>query len=334
MLTLGTVIMRLSDKKNNAPIPYRDSKLTRLLQPALEGDSKVSIICNISPCPDAYDETLSTLKFAHRAKKIKQTIIKNEVIDSKALIMKYQNEIQQLQERLREMEVKMSQEENSAISKMVNSQLLLLQEEKETTDAKLEKILHEKLQLQQDLERLRSFIIHAEDVKPPKLLSHETEDIIKHEIEEKTKKELFKSKTHLNHRPLSGVYLSPSMKPSIIYNENEFSEMKNPLRQETMLINGIEDIEFELESGDPLKSVSVFGSEAPTTEDFLRIIDEQARTIRSLQNGLNEKDALIKELSNSIAEKDDAYELINDELRLCRNNLAKMQISLRLKKNK
>ena len=55
LLTLGTVIMRLSDKKNNIPIPYRDSKLTRLLRSALEGKSKVMIICNISPAKEALE---------------------------------------------------------------------------------------------------------------------------------------------------------------------------------------------------------------------------------------------------------------------------------------
>lgn len=51
-------------------IPYRDSKLTRLLQPALSGNSRVAVICTISPDPEQATETLSTLKFAKRAKMV------------------------------------------------------------------------------------------------------------------------------------------------------------------------------------------------------------------------------------------------------------------------
>ena len=53
-----------------AHIPYRDSKLTRLLQPALSGNSRVAIICTVSPDLEQATETLSTLKFAKRAKMI------------------------------------------------------------------------------------------------------------------------------------------------------------------------------------------------------------------------------------------------------------------------
>ena len=66
---LGQVIKALSDGK--AHIPYRDSKLTRLLQEALGGNSKTSLIVMASPHLDNIDETISTLKFAERAKTIK-----------------------------------------------------------------------------------------------------------------------------------------------------------------------------------------------------------------------------------------------------------------------
>ena len=93
--------MRLSDKNNSDPIPYRDSKLTRVLRPALEGNTKIAVICNISPSSDAVDETLSTLKFAQRAKRVKQTAVKNEPIGTKMLILKYENEILTLQTKLK-----------------------------------------------------------------------------------------------------------------------------------------------------------------------------------------------------------------------------------------
>lgn len=62
------------------------------------------IICNIGPMENVYEESLSTLKFAQRAKKIKHTVRKNEVIDSSLLLKKYEEEINRLQKCLFNME--------------------------------------------------------------------------------------------------------------------------------------------------------------------------------------------------------------------------------------
>eukprot|EP00927_Polykrikos_kofoidii_P017676 TRINITY_DN18073_c0_g1_i1.p1 TRINITY_DN18073_c0_g1~~TRINITY_DN18073_c0_g1_i1.p1 ORF type:complete len:884 (-),score=203.21 TRINITY_DN18073_c0_g1_i1:90-2741(-) len=78
---LGNVIEKLAQRsggKRNVIIPYRDSKLTRLLQNALGGSSKTIMICALSPASSNYEETLSTLRYADRAKKIKNTAIVNE----------------------------------------------------------------------------------------------------------------------------------------------------------------------------------------------------------------------------------------------------------------
>ncbi len=70
LFALANVIKKLSENKNNH-IPYRDSKLTRLLSVALGGGSLVTIICNISPSANNYFQTVSTLRFASRAKNIR-----------------------------------------------------------------------------------------------------------------------------------------------------------------------------------------------------------------------------------------------------------------------
>ncbi|KAK9920725.1 hypothetical protein M0R45_029271 [Rubus argutus] len=69
LLTLGRVINALVEHSTH--IPYRDSKLTRLLRESLGGKTKTCIIATISPCAHFVDETLSTLDYAHRAKNIK-----------------------------------------------------------------------------------------------------------------------------------------------------------------------------------------------------------------------------------------------------------------------
>ena len=70
LLTLGIVITALVDG-NSSHVPYRDSKLTRLLQESLGGNSKTVMIANCGPADWNYDETISTLRYASRAKNIK-----------------------------------------------------------------------------------------------------------------------------------------------------------------------------------------------------------------------------------------------------------------------
>lgn len=79
LLTLGVVIQKLAEYGDSVYIPYRDSKLTRILQPALGGNSKTAIICTITPDEKFADLTHSTLKFANRAKNITCNAHINEV---------------------------------------------------------------------------------------------------------------------------------------------------------------------------------------------------------------------------------------------------------------
>ncbi|XP_044508793.1 kinesin-like protein KIN-7K, chloroplastic isoform X2 [Mangifera indica] len=102
LLTLGTVISKLTDGRA-AHVPYRDSKLTRLLQSSLSGHGRVSLICTVTPSSSSSEETHNTLKFAHRAKHIEIQASQNKIIDEKSLIKKYQNEIQSLKEELEQL---------------------------------------------------------------------------------------------------------------------------------------------------------------------------------------------------------------------------------------
>jgi len=69
---LGNVISALTDPKNSKNhIPYRDSKLTRLLEDSLGGNCKTTMIAMVSPAIESFNETLASLKFANRAKNIK-----------------------------------------------------------------------------------------------------------------------------------------------------------------------------------------------------------------------------------------------------------------------
>ncbi|GER31460.1 phragmoplast orienting kinesin 1 [Striga asiatica] len=98
--TLGLVIMSLVDLAHgkHRHVPYRDSRLTFLLQDSLGGNSKTTIIANVSPSVCSANETLSTLKFAQRAKLIQNNAKINE--DASGGVIALQQQIQQLKDQL------------------------------------------------------------------------------------------------------------------------------------------------------------------------------------------------------------------------------------------
>nr|AMS24219.1 kinesin 7-Ib protein [Marsilea vestita] len=106
LLTLGTVISKLTDGKATH-VPYRDSKLTRLLQSSLSGHGRVSLICTVTPSSSSTEETHNTIKFAHRAKHVEIHASQNKIIDEKSLIKKYQKEIQNLKHELEQVKRRM-----------------------------------------------------------------------------------------------------------------------------------------------------------------------------------------------------------------------------------
>jgi len=99
---LGNVINSLVDvsEGRNRHVPYRDSKLTFILRDSLGGNSKTAIIANISPSHLNFNETLSTLKFAQRAKLIRNKAVINE--DSSGTIVLLKNEIKKLKRELQD----------------------------------------------------------------------------------------------------------------------------------------------------------------------------------------------------------------------------------------
>ncbi|XP_034735380.1 kinesin-like protein KIF21A isoform X4 [Etheostoma cragini] len=79
LLALGNVISALGDRsKRSSHVPYRDSKLTRLLQDSLGGNSQTVMIACISPSDRDFMETLNTLKYANRARNIKNKVMVNQ----------------------------------------------------------------------------------------------------------------------------------------------------------------------------------------------------------------------------------------------------------------
>ncbi|KAL2454392.1 P-loop containing nucleoside triphosphate hydrolase superfamily protein [Abeliophyllum distichum] len=101
LMVLGNVINKLIEgAKQRGHIPYRDSKLTRILQPALGGNAKTSIICTVAPEEVHSEETKGTLQFASRAKRITNCVQVNEILTDAALLKRQKLEIEELRLKL------------------------------------------------------------------------------------------------------------------------------------------------------------------------------------------------------------------------------------------
>ncbi|KAL5708552.1 hypothetical protein ACHQM5_019338 [Ranunculus cassubicifolius] len=102
LMTLGTVIKKLSEgvESNGGHVPYRDSKLTRILQPSLGGNANTAIICNITLAQVHADETKSSLMFASRALRVTNCAHVNEILTDAALLKRQKKEIEELRARL------------------------------------------------------------------------------------------------------------------------------------------------------------------------------------------------------------------------------------------
>ncbi|XP_055088134.1 kinesin-like protein KIF13B isoform X2 [Periophthalmus magnuspinnatus] len=103
--TLGLVISALADQGagKNKFVPYRDSVLTWLLKDSLGGNSRTAMVATVSPSADNYDETLSTLRYADRAKSIVNHAVVNEDPNAR-IIRELREEVEKLREQLTEAE--------------------------------------------------------------------------------------------------------------------------------------------------------------------------------------------------------------------------------------
>ncbi|XP_065343491.1 kinesin-like protein Klp61F isoform X2 [Cloeon dipterum] len=147
LLTLGRVITSLVEKTPH--VPYRESKLTRLLQDSLGGKTKTAIVATVSPVLANLEETLSTLDYAHRAKSITNRPQINQRLSKQAFIKEYDQEIERLRkdlmaqrlgsgiyvdpENYREMEEKIVRLDVEVLEKIQN--IRALEEEREKREA-------------------------------------------------------------------------------------------------------------------------------------------------------------------------------------------------------
>ncbi|KAH7511752.1 hypothetical protein FEM48_Zijuj12G0016100 [Ziziphus jujuba var. spinosa] len=148
LMTLGTVIKKLSEgaESQGSHVPYRDSKLTRILQPALGGNANTAMICNITLAQIHADETKSSLQFASRALRVTNCAHVNEILTDAALLKRQKKEIEELRSKLQGSHSEHLEEE------ILNLRNTLLQTELERERIALE--LEEEKKAQAEWERM------------------------------------------------------------------------------------------------------------------------------------------------------------------------------------
>ncbi|KAJ6741700.1 CENTROMERE PROTEIN E [Salix viminalis] len=166
LMTLGTVIKKLSEgaESQGGHVPYRDSKLTRILQPALGGNANTAIICNITLAQVHTDETKSSLQFASRALRVTNCAHVNEILTDAALLKRQKKEIEELREKLQGSQSEHLGKEilnlrNTLLqSELERERIALELEEEKRAQVEREKVLQEQAKR---IENLSSMVLYS-----------------------------------------------------------------------------------------------------------------------------------------------------------------------------
>jgi len=130
LFVLGNVIHYLATKKKNKKfIPYKDSKLTQILEDSLSGNSSIYLIATISPNDENFDETINTLKFADRAHEVMTVVTPNQIINNDILGDGGKKEMFKLYKELSELKQLLLLREKRGNLNPLQSQFLKLKKE-------------------------------------------------------------------------------------------------------------------------------------------------------------------------------------------------------------
>ncbi|WOL04664.1 kinesin-like protein KIN-5A [Canna indica] len=299
LLTLGRVINALVE--HSAHIPYRESKLTRLLRDSLGGKTRTCIIATISPSIHSLEETLSTLDYAHRAKNIKNKPEVNQKMMKSALIKDLYTEIDRLKQ-----EVLAAREKNGIY--IPHDRYLIEEAEKKTMSEKIEK-------LENDLDSKDKELVGLQDLyNSQQLLSANLNDKL-----ERTQKKLVDAEH---------VLLDLEDKCSKAHStikEKEFL-IDNLLKSEKVLIEHAHELRSELEN--TAADVSGLFSKIEhkdQIEEGNRILVQKFRSQLTQQ-----LDILHKTVSGSVQQQESQLKEMEEDMQSFISNKAKATEELRL----
>ena len=292
LLALGNCINALceANEKGTKPhIPFRDSKLTRLLKDSLGGNSRTVMIANVSPAASTFEDTYNTLKYANRAKNIKTHVNRN-VLNVQYHISNYTNIINNLKSEIVELKSVLAKKENPSGNGLNNSQI-------NNQKVVVDKCVHE----------LKSFF--DEEISLKIRLFEQEESLIFNQ------RKLFKLKEDKLENQSSELLLEKENKIGYIKKEIELTEerISELQRKRDQMFNSYLKL-FHPEKKD-------------IYSDFLTLfLNSQKSKLDNIENHLKNKNYsfIIKQKDNMIKELE--YQLkLRDELLKCKeeNNLIK-----------
>ncbi|KAK0536911.1 Kinesin-like protein kip2 [Tilletia horrida] len=180
LLTLGTVISKLTESGADGAaasstalsnhIPYRDSKLTRILQTSLGGNARVAVICTMSPLSEHAVESLSTLSFGKRCKMVVSHAKRGVIMDDKALLKRYREELDDLRKQLEGKEAA-GLTPNTSFMDLQSEQedqkkaLAALGVQKAETEKEVEEMTLKRSELKSQISHLTRLILTGERIK-------------------------------------------------------------------------------------------------------------------------------------------------------------------------
>lgn len=141
LLTLMQVIRKLSGGKRTGHIPYRESKLTRILQSSLGGNARTAIICTLSPALSHVEQSRNTLLFATSAKEVTNSARVNVVVSDQQMVKHLQQEVARLEAELRSPEPSSSSSSLRAL--LIEKDLKIQKMEREMRELKRQRDLAE-----------------------------------------------------------------------------------------------------------------------------------------------------------------------------------------------
>ncbi|RID71302.1 hypothetical protein BRARA_C03246 [Brassica rapa] len=277
LMTLGTVIKKLSEGVENqgGHVPYRDSKLTRILQPALGGNANTAIICNITLAPDHADETKSSLQFASRALRVTNCAHVNEILTDAALLKRQKKEIEELRSKLKTSHSDHSDEE------ILNLRNTLLKSELERERIALE--LEEEKKAQAQREKKSSSKQNLDDLvtkaTEQNICAKEKNDEIQEEIH------AAREEAQIAREQL----VSKESEVTHVLNEN-FNSLVNVTTEVEVLASEFQNFKASLETISLVmdEGLQDFASFSPLIHDFTLFMrqsfDEHASIISGYQN--------------------------------------------------
>ena len=324
LLVLGNVINTLADKalgkKKDVLPPYRDSALTRILQNALGGNSKTVMICALSPASINYEETLSTLRYADRAKKIQNKAVINESEHDKVVrLLKEENN--DLKKKIEELSKKLlgggAVEE---VDKEAFRELKAQYDETQKLCESMSKTFSERLEEAKKADK--ELGIEKVDISSPHLIVLNEDPQLSHKLKYSLKElPIYVGRKHGNPEPkikLSGIGIKQNH-AIFVGGDNEGEIILKPNEAEAIKYIYVNGKKLKSQDGQKLehKDRIVFGTntimvfmEKSDGKDIYEIDWEMAQT--ELQNEIEEQNK-IEEMENE-KKKQQAYDILRMSL--------------------